>query len=70
MTTPQIIAAFDHVKQHFPQVTQVFFGRGNHWFYCDDDFDGPDFGEGGPIDIGLLEDAADTAPCLPFAYAP
>lgn len=69
MNTPEpIITAFNHVRQHHPEVIQVFFGVDGRWMYCGDGFEAPTFGA--EIDVGILEEAYAAVPYLPYAYAP
>ena len=51
--------ALRHANQHFPEVTQVFYGADGRWLYCDESFNAPNFGD--KVDTWLLEDAADAA---------
>lgn len=59
--------ALQHVNKHHPEVTLVFYGTDMRWFYCDEAFEAPDFGD--EIDIGLLEDAVDSVEAFPAAFA-
>ncbi len=66
--TTKVQEALKHVNSIHPDVTQVFYGLDGRWFYCGDAFRAPDF-DGRDIDIGLLEDAADSVEHLPAAFA-
>jgi hypothetical protein len=66
--TPEVQAALVHVRQHFPEVTTVFYGCDGRWLFTSDDAaESPSF-EGVDIDVGLLEDAADSVDELPAAF--
>lgn len=68
----KVQAALRHINAVFPQVTQVFYGADGRWLFCDEDFNAPDFDEApGKVDVGMLEDAADSADSqkgFPCAY--
>lgn len=64
---PEVRKALAHVREHFPEVVQVFYGVDHRWLFCDEAFEAPNFGD--QLDIGILEDAADAVPTLPAAYA-
>jgi hypothetical protein len=67
-TPGAVVKAVEEVRSFHPEVTQVFYGRDNRWLFCDDDFEVPK-GWSKQIDQGVLEDAADSVPNLPAAYA-
>lgn len=58
--------ALRHVASIHPEVVQVFYGVDGRWLFCGEGFEAPTFD--GRIDIGLLEDAADTVEVLPAAF--
>lgn len=63
--------ALRHIQSLFPEVTQVFYGADGRWQYLDDEFEAPLFGDE-PVDVSLLEDAANAAEeekGFPCAYA-
>jgi len=60
--TGVIAKALNHVREHYPNVTQVEFrSEGDHdiWEYSDGEGEAPTFGP--EIDVGVLEDAIDAA---------
>lgn len=58
----KIQEALRHVNSRFPDVTQVFYGADGRWLFCNEEFVGPNFVDAAePIDLGLIEDAADMA---------
>lgn len=63
---PKVQEALRHVANLFPEVTQVFYGTDARWLFCGETFEAPDFQ--GAVDVGLLEDAADTVEQLPAAF--
>lgn len=66
-------AALVHVKSRFPQVTQVSFDKEGGWLFSDGESFFPDFDNAiPPIEVGLLEAAADEAfgaVTLPCAFS-
>jgi hypothetical protein len=66
---PDILAAIDHVRTFFPEVCMVVFNAAGRWQYLTEDFERPNFKDA-DIDIGLLEDASNTAWPLPSVYQP
>ena len=64
--TPEIIAAFKHVRQFYPEATLVVFNSNQRWQYMGEDFEDIRFGKG--IDVSILQDAIDSAPYLPSAF--
>ncbi|SIQ98533.1 hypothetical protein [Aquipseudomonas alcaligenes] len=65
--TPQVVAALNHVRTLFPDVTQVFYGRDGRWQFLDDDLRAPVIGDA-LVDVSLLEDAVDSLSSLPAAF--
>lgn len=65
--TTLVYEALNHVRTFYPEVTHVFYSNDGDWFYCDNCFDPPLFDK--RIDIGLLEDAADSVAGFPAAFA-
>ena len=53
--TPEIAAAFNHVKKYHPQVSRVAFFIDSGWAYMDDTHNVVPFSK--EIDTGILEDA-------------
>lgn len=66
--TKEVIRAFNHVKEHYPQVVGVAFSTQGMWFYYDESFSGPTFNQN--IDVNILNDALDSLKNLPFIYEP
>lgn len=68
----KVQAALRHIHSFFPEVTQVFYGEDGRWFFCDTEFNAPDFdGLSGKIDVSMLEDAVnavDNSVGFPAAY--
>ncbi len=64
--TPQLKKAFDLVKKSFPTLSIVIFDKQGRWQYMDEDFECFKFDD--KIDVGVLEDAADSIIDLPFIY--
>ena len=64
--TTQAYAALNHVRTFHPQVTHVFYNSMADWYYCDDNFNGPALDD--RVDVGLLEDAADSVAGFPAAF--
>lgn len=58
--------ALQHVASHHPEVHSVVYGPDGRWLYFGDAFESPTFGD--EIDIGLLEDAADSLDDLPAVF--
>lgn len=50
-----LLIAFAHIREHFPYVTLVVFGRDTRWQYMSEEFDAPKFGNN--IHVEVLEDA-------------
>ncbi len=65
--TTLVYAALNHVRIFHPQVTHVFYNSRADWYYCDDNFNGPVLDD--RVDVGLLEDAADSVAGFPAAFA-
>lgn len=65
--TDEVKAALKHVRLHHPEVTQVFYGVDCRWLFCGEAFEAPTFGS--EIDVGLLEDAADSLNEFPCAFS-
>lgn len=63
----EVRRALEYVRAHHPEVTQVFYGTDQRWFFCGEAFEAPVLGP--EIDIGVLEDAADSVVTLPAAFA-
>lgn len=61
-----IIRALEHVRQHHPEVTRVVYDQASRWLYLDEGGKAPTFGP--EIDVGILEDAADSVIHLPAVY--
>ncbi len=66
MSTPQIIKAFNHVKRFHPTVSIIIFDINGLWLYMDENFKPFVFSE--KVDVGILEDASDSVPSLPYIY--
>jgi len=64
--TPELLKAFNHVREKYPEVTTVVINKKGHWCYMDDDFESPTFTK--RLDVGLLEDGAASIKSLPFVY--
>lgn len=64
--TPQVVAAFEHVKTFFPTLSIVVFDAFGNWNYMDAHFESFTFNE--KIDVSLLEQAADSLTVLPIAF--
>lgn len=64
--TLQLRKAFNHVKEKHPTVSIVIFDKNGAWLYMDEEFNSFEFDE--TIDVGLLEDASDSVPVLPYIY--
>ena len=64
--TNKVQQALRHVKEHHPEVTQVFYGTDGRWQYCGEAFERPKFGD--EVDVSILEDAADSVKSLPAAF--
>jgi hypothetical protein len=56
--TKKLEQAFAHIKQFYPSVCIVAFSKNGNWHYMDEYFNSPVFGE--EIEVGILEDAADS----------
>jgi len=65
-TTLAVKTAFNHVKEKHPTLSMVIFDKEGKWQYMDEDFESFKFDES--IDVGLLEDASDSIPVLPYIY--
>lgn len=65
--TKEVLNALEHVRKFHPDVIQVFYGIDCRWMYMDEDMESPVFGNG--IDIGILEDAADSIEQFPAAFS-
>jgi hypothetical protein len=64
-STDEVNIAFNHVREFYPSVIGVVFNKNKAWFYYDENFVGPSFDS--RIDVGILEDAADSLieyPCM------
>jgi hypothetical protein len=61
-----VASALKHVRRHHPAVVMVVFKSDGRWLYMDEDGWTPRFGEN--IDVGILEDAADSLVKLPAVY--
>lgn len=62
-----VAAALREVRKHFPEVTQVMFGRDGTWMYCDDFYRSPDFAN--KVSHDVLNKALDDVRSLPAAFA-
>lgn len=74
MKTPKKVKiALEHVRKFYPDVVQVFYGIDGRWLFMDADMQAPSFnkylGIRGKIDVGILEDAADSVENVPAAFA-
>jgi len=56
MRTPEITAAFEHIRKFYPEITAVSYDRDSRWIFTDSHGDAPEFSEF--VDVGILEDAA------------
>jgi hypothetical protein len=65
--TSQIINAIKHVQHFHPEVNTVVFNKQCQWLYCGDDWVIPEQFDDA-IDVGILEDAADSVKELPSIY--
>jgi len=63
----QIMTALKYVNSIYPYVNQVFYGTDGRWLYCGEAFESPVFDDS--IDVGILEDAADSVTNLPCCYS-
>lgn len=63
----RVVVGLAHVRTFFPKVEIVVYDRDFRWHYFDADFNAPSF-KGKPVDIGLLEDAADGVVTAPAVY--
>lgn len=67
MRTPQRVElALKEVKRYFQEVDTVFYGIDGRWLFCNG-IEPINF-ENKPIDICILEDAADSVKELPAAF--
>ena len=66
MTIP-LLKAFKHVKSIFPTLSIVIINRQGQWLYMDENFVPFNF-ENKNVDMGLLEDGADSITHTPFIY--
>ncbi len=65
----KILAALNHVREHYPEVVLVVSNSMGRWQYMDADFNAPTFGK--EIDTGILEDAqaeVENNYDLPFVF--
>jgi hypothetical protein len=67
--TKEVIRAFNHVKEFFPDVAIVIYSKDLYWCYMDRDFNVFSF-TGKDINISILEEALDSIPDLPYIYQP
>lgn len=68
MRTPKKVKiALEHVRKFHPYVVQVFYGIDGRWLFMDEDMEALSFN--GEIDIGILEDAADSVKSFPAAFS-
>lgn len=67
MITPELKKAFNHVKGHFPTTSIVIIDKTGRWQYMDENFESFDF-KGKDIDVGILEQGADSVNITPFIY--
>jgi hypothetical protein len=63
-----IAKAFDHVREHFPNVAIVVYNREGLWQYMDENFKSFNFND--DIDVSILEDAVDSLTDVPYIYQP
>ena len=64
--TPEVTAAFEHVKTIYPTLSIVVFDAFGNWNYMDAHFESFIFDS--RIDVSLLEEAADSLTVLPIAF--
>jgi hypothetical protein len=64
--TKLVKAAFEEVRKYFPNINVVFYGTDGRWLYCEGTVP-VDFGDF-PIDISLLEEAADSVKKTPVLF--
>lgn len=62
----EVVRALDHVRSIFPDVTHVVYTREQKWHYMSDDGKAPQFS--GKVDVGILEDAADSLNAFPCVF--
>ncbi len=65
-STPEVMAALDHVISHYPSVGLVVFNGDTRWCYMDEVFNSPTFGP--EIDVAILEAAADSLSSFPCVF--
>lgn len=61
-----VLTALLHVRSVFPDVCLVVYGRDGRWHYTNEEFDSPTFDS--RVDIGTLEDAADSLEQVPAVF--
>lgn len=66
----KIKKAMEHVRQYYPEVEIVVFNKEGRWQYMDGDFNSPKFDDKVDhlVDVGLLEEAANSVETCPFVY--
>ncbi|MGI0646957.1 hypothetical protein ACRCPS_18230 [Pseudomonas aeruginosa] len=62
----EVVRALDHVRTIFPDVTHVVYTREAKWLYMSDEGAMPKFD--GRVDVGILEDAADSLNSFPCVF--
>jgi len=61
-----VLAALNHVREHFPNVVLVVFNSAGRWQYMDEYYEAPKFE--GKINVSILEDAGDSVETLPAVF--
>ena len=64
----EVIKAHSYVKIYHPDVIGVVYTSDTRWHFYNSDFEMPAFGEF--IDVGILEDAADSVKEFPAVFEP
>ncbi len=58
-TPEEVLKAFCHVKEHFPNLQKVEYDKDGNWIYYNADGSVPEFDD--KIDVKVLEDGSDRA---------
>lgn len=61
-----VVKAFRHVQKHHPDVVSVRYGQDLRWIFKNSDGTAPDFSP--LVDVGILEDAADSIVSAPVIF--
>ena len=63
----KIEKAIKHVQSFIPSVDRVVYWNDCRWAFMNDEHEVVSFESYHNIDVGILEDAADSVPTLPYA---